>query len=77
MENWYEYLEILKVVNCIDRPEMEEVLGVKNWRNKEEMDDIWKMFSTSVFHGLCVLDTENLNRLMEYAKDKMQKEEIK
>lgn len=64
---WFCYLEVLKVLHCVDRHTLEEILGADKWEDTSEMDNIWMGFRQSVFHGLCTLDLGNLNKVCEYA----------
>lgn len=71
IRTWQEYLEVLKVINCMSRDEVSKALGASEWPCSEEFDDIWAAFRVSTFHGLCELDTRNIGLLCDYALNKM------
>jgi hypothetical protein len=69
--------EILGVFKCIhtylNKLTAYEILKVDTWGDKDEFEDIWNEFQKSPFHGLCALDDSNLDRVFEWAIDRMQR----
>lgn len=61
---WGQYLCLLKVINCLDKYDMSKILRVETWLYPEEFECVWEGFQRSPFHGMCLLDSGNLNFLM-------------
>ena len=71
MSIWYDYLRVLKVLNCMEKSEWHRVLAVDTWGCPAEFELIWeKIREHGLFHGLCSLDEKNLDLIFEYANYK-------
>ena len=74
MSIWQDYLELLKVINCMGKDEWHKALAVTTWSWQEEFEQIWEMNrKNGLFNGLCLLDEKNVDLLFEYAKAKYKK----
>lgn len=50
---------------------MEKAIGVSEWAHKESFERIWDAYKNQgLFVALCLLDQNNLKKLMEYAEQK-------
>lgn len=63
-----QWLDVLKVINCMDVDEWFNALGVAEWYSSSEFDVIWHRYKKEgLFRALCEFDPDNLNKLLDYA----------
>lgn len=68
----FEFMEVLKILNGMNRFDWERVVGVNEWGCPEEMDEIWNTRRVSgLVHGLCLLDSLNQEKMLRHAKETM------
>lgn len=68
---WDDFLEVLKILNCMDMDEWVKALGSAEWPCYSDFDRLWgRYLHHGLFVALCELDTENYNKLMDYADQK-------
>ena len=69
--NWVRTLDVLKGLNCSSKDEWYKALEVDLWAWKEEFETIWDTYKRGgLFMALCMLDQDNLTKLMGYVENK-------
>mgnify|MGYP001768011530 CR=1 FL=1 len=65
-----EILSLLKVIYCrIDKYKLYSLLEVDKWPCKEDFEYVWNEYKRAgLYHLLCMLDDQHINKLFEYAK---------
>lgn len=69
--NWGSYMDLLKVINCMDKKEWIEAINVADWPMPQSFERVWDHYKRfGLFESLCLLDEGNLNKLFDFAFDK-------
>jgi len=75
--NWVRTLDVLKCLNCSSKDEWYKALEVDLWCCKDEFESIWDTYKRGgLFMALCMLDQDNLTKLMWYVENKYLREYV-